>query len=198
MTTDRLKIAACLLLMPLLHGCIQDMWNGAKYKPLERDPIFADGNSSRPLVAGVVARGQANLDRAFYAGRDNTPASKLVTTFPLPLTKALLDRGEERFNIYCSPCHGRTGEGNGMIVQRGFTPPPSYYVPRLMAAPVGHFYDVITNGWGVMYSYADRVEPRDRWAITAYIRALQRSRNATLADVPPDQRATLNGEGGRP
>jgi mono/diheme cytochrome c family protein len=193
LTTDRRTTASCLLLLPLLHGCIQDMWNGAKYKPLERSPIFANRNSSRPLVAGVVARGEADQPPAFYTGRDDTPAAKLVTRFPLPLTRALLDRGEERYNIYCSPCHGRTGDANGIIVQRGFTAPPSYYSPRLMAAPVGHFYDVITNGWGVMYSYADRVHPADRWAIAAYIRVLQRSRSGTLADVPADQRSMLAG-----
>ncbi len=193
MRSDRVRIVWVLLFLPLLHGCIQDMWNGAKYKPLEQNPIFPNRDSSRPLAPGVVARGEGDLDPAFYTGRDSTPAAKLVTYFPAPVTRELLDRGEQRFNIYCSPCHGYTGDADGLIVQRGFTQPPSYYTPRLMTAPAGHFYDVITNGWGVMYSYADRVQPRDRWAIAAYIRALQRSRSGTLADVPADQRAALAG-----
>ena len=110
---------------------------------------------------------------------------------PPPVTLALLQRGQERFDIYCAPCHGRTGEGDGMVVQRGFPKPPSYYTEKLRQAPIQHFYDVITNGYGVMYSYADRVAPADRWAITAYIRALQASANGQLADVPADQRQAL-------
>ncbi len=117
--------------------------------------------------------------------------TNLITEFPIPITRAVLERGQERFNIYCSVCHGRTGEGNGMIVQRGFPPPPSYHIDRLRKAPVGHLFDVMTRGYGVMYSYASRVEPSDRWAIAAYIRALQLSRHATLDDVPADERAKL-------
>ena len=108
-----------------------------------------------------------------------------------PLTLALLRRGQERFRIYCTPCHSERGDGNGMVVQRGFPPPPSYHTDRLRQAPVQHFYDVITNGYGAMYGFADRVQPTDRWAIAAYIRALQRSQNATLADVPADMREAL-------
>jgi len=108
-----------------------------------------------------------------------------------PVTLALLERGQERFRIYCTPCHSELGDGRGMIVQRGFPPPPSYHIDRLREAPVQHFYDVITDGHGAMYSFADRVQPADRWAIAAYIRALQRSQNATLADVPSDQRGAL-------
>ena len=155
------------------------MWNGSRLKPLEKSPVypggasvFADQTSSRPQVADTVARGQARTDLPLYEGREHAPGRPLVTTFPFPITRQILDRGEERFNIYCSPCHGLTGAGNGMIVQRGFPPPPSYYIPRLRQAPVGHLYDVITNGYGVMYSYNDRVQPEDRWAIVAYIRAL--------------------------
>jgi mono/diheme cytochrome c family protein len=110
---------------------------------------------------------------------------------PPPLTMALLERGQERFRIYCTPCHSELGDGHGMIVQRGFPPPPSYHIDRLRTAPVGHFYDVITNGYGAMYSFADRVQPQDRWAIASYIRALQKSQHATAADLPPDRRSAL-------
>lgn len=110
---------------------------------------------------------------------------------PPPLTMALLQRGRQRFDIYCAPCHGRLGDGNGIIVQRGFPRPPSYYIDRLRKAPSQHFYDVITHGYGVMYPYADRVDPADRWAITAYIRALQASASASIADVPPEKRSAL-------
>jgi len=119
-----------------------------------------------------------------------------VTAFPFPITAEVLARGQERFNIYCSPCHGRLGTGLGMVTQRGFKrPPPSYHIDRLRASPVGYFYDVITNGFGLMQDYAAQIEPRDRWAIVAYIRVLQRSQNATLIDVPPEERAKL-GTGG--
>ncbi len=144
--------------------------------------------ASRPLVANTVARGHLEADQAFYTGKLGT---NLVETFPFPITRDVLERGHERFDIFCSPCHGRTGEGNGMIVQRGFPPPPSYHIERLRQAPVGHFFDVITHGYGIMYSYAERVPPADRWAIAAYIRVLQQSRNARLDDVPPDQRSKL-------
>ena len=147
--------------------------------------------ASRPLVPHTVARGHLNADEAFYTGKIGT---NLVTTFPFPMTRALLERGRERFDIYCSPCHGRTGEGNGMIVQRGFPPPPSYHIDRLRQAPAGHFVDVITHGYGIMYSYAARVEPADRWAIAGYIRALQKSRDATLPEVPPEERVKLEAQ----
>jgi mono/diheme cytochrome c family protein len=146
--------------------------------------------ASRPLVANTVARGHLQEDEAFYTGKIGT---NLLVSFPISITRDVLLRGQERFNIYCSPCHGRTGEGNGMIPQRGFPPPPSYHIDRLRQAPVGHFFDVITHGYGVMYSYETRVEPKDRWAIAAYIRVLQASRNATIADVPEQLRAQLEG-----
>jgi hypothetical protein len=185
-------------LTPLLCGCGPDMWTRSKLTPLDPSTVFQDRNSARPLVADTVPRGQARLDTALYEGRVN---GRLVDTFPYPVTRPMLDRGQERFDIYCSPCHGRTGEGNGVIVQRGFAPPPSYYSTRLLHEPVGHFFDVITNGYGAMYSYNDRVEPQDRWAIVAYIRALQLSHTQDLSGVPPDQLRRLtamNNEGGRP
>jgi hypothetical protein len=176
----------------LLLGCRRDMFHQPFSKPLEPSDFFQDNHmASRPLVPHTVARGHLEADEAFYTGKIGT---NLVETFPYPITRAVLERGRERFNIYCSPCHGRTGEGNGMIVQRGFPPPPSYHIDRLRQAPIGHFFDVITQGYGIMYSYAERVEPGDRWAIAAYIRALQQSRDASLAEVPPPERAKLEAQ----
>ncbi|HEX7375525.1 MAG TPA: cytochrome c [Pirellulales bacterium] len=171
-------------------GCdMLDMYDEPRFEPLEASTFFDDGASSRPLVAGTVARGDLREDDAFYLGK---VGGKYVTELPVKLDRALLTRGEERFNIYCSPCHGRVGDGNGMIVQRGFRRPPSFVSgDRLPHSPVGHFYDVISNGFGAMPSYASRVEPRDRWAIVAYIRALQRSQNGTLDDVPADERENI-------
>ena len=178
-----------LLLLSLSCGCRRDMFNQPYSKPLDRSDFFSDNQmGSRPVVLHTVARGHLNDDDAFFTGKIGT---NLVETFPSPVTREILERGHERYDIYCSVCHGRTGEGNGMIVQRGFPIPPSYHIDRLRTAPVGHFYDVITQGYGIMYSYAERVEPRDRWAIAAYIRALQLSRHATLDDVPEQDRASL-------
>jgi len=158
-------------------------------KPLRRSDFFQDNHmASRPLVPNTIARGHLDADTVFYSGKIGT---NLVQTLPIAINAAVLDRGRERFNIYCSPCHARTGQGNGMIVQRGFPPPPSFHIDRLREAPVGHFFDVITQGYGIMYSYANRVEPADRWAIAAYIRALQRSYNARLTDLRPEEAAKL-------
>lgn len=165
------------------------MWNGSRLKPLEPSPVFADDRSSRPVVADTVSQDAPVVLAAFDTGL--AANGKLTDTLPVPLTKELLDRGQQRYTIYCSPCHGLTGDGNGMIVQRGFTKPPSYHTDRLRNAPIGHFFDVITHGYGVMYSYNDRVTPADRWAIAAYIRALQRSQNAMPADAPPDAQQQL-------
>jgi mono/diheme cytochrome c family protein len=172
----------------VLSGCRQDMHDQPKYRPLQLSGLFSDNRSERPLLPGTVARGFLRADEGAYTGKVNGQA---ITTFPFPVTKEVLIRGQERFNIYCSPCHSRTGDGNGMIVQRGFSHPPSYHTDRLRNAPVGHFFDVITNGFGAMQSYAARVEPQDRWAIIAYVRALQVSRNARAADVPADKQAEL-------
>jgi len=182
------------LLMPLwtmlaLCGCRQDMYNQPRYKTFAADPFFSNGSSARPLPPHTVARGHADVDTEYFQGE--TADGKLVETFPMPITRAMLDRGRERFEIYCAVCHGRTGEGNGMIVQRGFPSPPSYHSDRLRNAPVGYLYHVITDGYGVMYPYASRVQPADRWAIVAYIRALQLSRDAKVGDVPPEELSTL-------
>jgi mono/diheme cytochrome c family protein len=151
-----------------------------KLKPLAEENFFADGRGSRVPPVHTVARGQLRDDQQFYTGK---VGDQLAATFPTPVTREMLTRGQERFDIYCAVCHGRTGEGNGMIVQRGFPQPPSFHEQRLRDAPVGHFVDVITNGYGVMYPYASRVSAEDRWAIAAYIRALQLSQHAAPADA---------------
>lgn len=173
----------------LAAGCRQDMHNQPKYIPLRDSEFFTDGSSARPLPEDTVARGTLEDDAAFYTGK---VGNEFVTELPLPLTKALLDRGQERFNIYCAPCHDRAGTGNGMIVRRGYKQPPSYHIDRLRQAPIGHFYDVMTHGFGAMPDYAAQVEPRDRWAIAAYIRALQLSQHASEADIPAGDRPKLS------
>lgn len=184
---------ACLGLLLLFLGCRPDMFQQPKYNPLSSSDFFTNGAGSRPLVPGTVARGHLEANQEFYTGKRGT---NLIENFPLPINRALLDRGRERYDIYCSVCHGRTGAGNGMIPQRGYPAPPSYHIDRLRQAPVGHFFDVITQGYGVMYSYASRVAPEDRWAVAAYIRALQLSHDARLQDVPDNERAKL--EAGTP
>ncbi len=166
-------------------GCRQDMHNQPKYKPLAESQFFADHRSARPQIAGTVARGHLRIDAARYTGKMGDAD---ITAFPFPITRADIERGQQRFNIYCSPCHGRVGDGNGQVVRRGFRQPPSYHIQRLKDAPVGHFFDVITNGYGSMPSYASRVPPDDRWRVIAYVRALQVSQGSTLNDVPADQR----------
>jgi mono/diheme cytochrome c family protein len=176
-----LGTTALALALVTLAGCRQDMHNQPKYKPLRESDFYADRRSARPLVEGTVARGDLQQDSYYYTGKVNgQPGNEL----PMPVTKELLDRGEERYNVFCSPCHSRVGDGNGMIVQRGFKQPPSYHSDRLRRAPIGHFYDVITNGFGAMSEYKSQVPVADRWAIAAYIRALQLSQNASRADVP--------------
>lgn len=169
-------------------GCHKAMHNQAKYKPLAASAFFANGMAARPTVAGTVARGSVHTGDPVYSGTEN---GQLVPVMPVPVTEQLLKRGQERFNIHCSPCHGATGEGNGMIVRRGFPPPPSYHIDRLRSAPDGHFFQVITNGFGRMYEYGTRVPVEDRWAIIAYVRALQLSQNARPEDLPADERQKL-------
>jgi cytochrome c553 len=176
------------LLALALAACRRDMYNQPRYKPYAEDLFFQDGASARPIPPHTVARGHLDEDEQLHTGKED---GKLVEAFPYPITREILLRGQERFEIYCSVCHGGAGDGNGMIVQRGFPPPPSFHIDRLRHAPVGHFFDVMTNGYGVMYSYAARVSTDDRWAIAAYIRALQASHNAKIDDVPPDERAKL-------
>jgi mono/diheme cytochrome c family protein len=169
----------------VLSGCRQDMHDQPKYVPLRESTFFTDVRSARPLVEGTVARGHLRDDELLYTGNTNgNPA----TVFPFPVDEKVMRRGQERFDVFCSPCHGRTGQGDGMVVLRGYRRPPSMHLDRLRDAPVGHFFDVITNGFGAMPDYASQVKAEDRWAIIAYIRALQLSGHATLADVPPSDR----------
>ena len=182
----------CVPLAIVSSGCRQDMHDQPKYKPLAASAFFEDGRSERPMVEGTVARGQLRSDELFYTGRSGKQPAEI---FPVPVTRAVLSRGQERFNIFCSPCHSRLGDGQGMVVRRGFRQPPSLHIDRLRNAPVGHFFDVITNGFGAMPSYASRIPTEDRWAIIAYVRALQLSQHATLADLPADKRKQLQGEG---
>ncbi|MGD1092743.1 MAG: cytochrome c [Bryobacteraceae bacterium] len=185
-----MRLKTLLLFSALvLIGCRQDMHNQPRYKPLAATDFFGDGRSARPLVEGTVARGHLRIDTARYTGKVD---GQEVDVFPFAITRADVLRGLERFNIYCSPCHSRIGDGNGMVVRRGFRQAASYHTQRLINAPVGHFFDVITNGFGAMPSYASRVDPDDRWRITAYIRVLQFSENASVEDVPPDQRSKLD------
>jgi len=169
-------------------GCRRDMFDQPKSNPLRENNFFADNSAARLLPPHTVARADLQNDPAYDSG---TIGTNLVTTFPFPITREILERGRQRFEINCAPCHGQTGEGDGIIVQRGFPAPPSYHIERLRTAPVGHFFDVMTRGYGVMFSCATRVTPADRWAIAAYIRALQLSEHATVADVPADEIAKM-------
>ena len=174
----------------LATGCARlDMQDQPKYRPQRPSQFFADGRSERQPIEGTVARGAMEDDTAFYEGKD--AAGKDIADFPIAVNKEVIVRGQQRYDIYCAPCHGRIGNGLGMIVRRGFKQPPSYHIDRLRNAPVGHFYDVITNGYGAMLNYAAQVQPRDRWAIVAYIRALQYSENASVNDLPAEARAKL-------
>jgi hypothetical protein len=186
---------ACLALGPALGlaGCRQNMHNQAKYIPLRESEFFADGTSARPLPAHTVARGFLRADTGgtgVYTGLAR--GGKPVADFPLPVTREVLLRGEQRYNIFCSPCHDRAGTGRGMVVQRGYKQPPSYHIDRLRSSPVGYLYNVVTEGFGVMPSYASQIPPEDRWAIVAYVRALQLSQSARLADLSPEERARLD------
>jgi mono/diheme cytochrome c family protein len=172
------------MLVALSAGCRQDMHDAPRYDPLESAEIFANGSSARQLVAGTVARGQLNDDAFLHTGKG--PDGIPVDAFPFAITRADLDRGQDRFNAFCAPCHGRTGVGDGMVVQRGFRQAQSIHIDRLRLAPAGYFYDVITNGFGVMPDYRSQVTVEDRWRIIAYVRALQLSSQATAADVPAD------------
>lgn len=184
------RLAALCVLALLGAGCRQDMHDQPKYQAYGASEFFDDGRDMRPPLPGTVARGHLDADPLLYTGKiDGQPSAAL----PMPVTQELLDRGQERYDIYCSPCHDRTGGGEGMIVLRGYRRPTSFHDPRLRSAPVGYLFDVATNGFGVMPAYKAQIPVADRWAITAYIRALQLSQNAALADVPPAERAKLDG-----
>lgn len=179
-----------LILVSLGVGCRRDMFDQPRSGPLRESDFFPDGSASRPLPLHTVARNESGDE----ATRTGSVGTNLIVEFPFPVTRQILERGRERFEIHCAPCHGKAGDGNGMVVQRGFPAPPSYHTQRLREAPIGHFFDVMTRGYGVMYSQAARVPIQDRWAIAAYIRALQLSQNATLADLPAAEREGLEGQ----
>ena len=180
----RKVVPALLVLIAITAGCRLDMHMQPYYRPLAKSDFFNDDRSARLPVEGTVARGDLREDTYFYTGKiGNGPGDYM----PFPVTKEVLDRGRERYNIYCTPCHGRVGDGNGFIPTRGFRKPPSFHIDRLRKVPIGYLFDVDTNGFGVMPDYASQISPRDRWCIAAYIRALQLSQNATSSDVPPGQ-----------
>jgi mono/diheme cytochrome c family protein len=181
-------IAAALASVLLLAGCT-DMYNGNRIKPLEESKFYADKQTARPLVAGTVPRGMAEVSDPFHTGKQG---GAFVTAIPVTVDSALVYRGQDRFNTFCSPCHGRTGEGTGMIVQRGFPKPNSFHMDSVRAKPDGYYFDVITNGFGRMYSYAPSVPPADRWAIVAYVRALQLSRTVDAGTLTADERKKLS------
>jgi hypothetical protein len=187
-SASRVLLAACALAGFLFAGGCrylkQDMANQPKTLPLSPSDFFEDGRSERPLLENTVARGSL-ADDAFFVPKESN-------AFPLPVNQELLERGQERFKIFCTPCHGLQGDGNGMISMRGMKHPPSYHQDRLRQAPNGYFYDVITDGFGAMYGYSAQIPPRDRWAIIAYLRALQLSRSAKVADLPEELREKLN------
>jgi hypothetical protein len=190
-----LKLAFVVLVLGSSVACRQDMQDQPKYPPLRPSTFFADGRSARPFVDDTVARGHLDDDLLLYTGKG--PDGKPADMFPFPVTKDVILRGQQRYNVYCTPCHDRTGDGNGMVVQRGYRKPPSYHTDRLRQVPNGYIYDVITSGFGAMPDYAAQIPVRDRWAIVAYVRALQLSRNASINDVPPEARGQLNSGGGR-
>jgi mono/diheme cytochrome c family protein len=205
--------APALLLWALIAGCDRhDMYDQPRYEPLEASSFFRDGLSARPRVEGTIPRGGLREDQAYYTGKENgklirgipEPAYRAIfdrdpqtfkqpyeETKPAEIRRALLERGRERFYIHCSVCHGRTGDGNGMIVLRGFRKPPSYHIDRLRQVPAGHIFDVMSHGFGAMSSYASRIDIDDRWAIVAYVRALQLSQSALFEDVPTELRNDL-------
>lgn len=176
--------SAALAMLALTLGCRQDMQDQPKMIPQRGTKFFANGRSARPQVAGTVARGQEDEGDYFHTGLiDGQAQDKL----PFPATMTVLLRGQEQFNLYCTPCHSRVGNGRGMIVERGYKPAGDLIEPRIMQEPLGHYFDVISHGYGAMPDYAAQINTQDRWAIAAYIRALQLSQHATLQDVPPGQ-----------
>lgn len=186
----RSSLLALASLVTLAGGaCRQDMHDQPKAKPQSKSAFFVDGRTGRLPVEGTVARGELRADDHLYRGKVD---GVFATTFPFKIDAALMERGRERYAIYCTPCHGATGLGNGMVIQRGFkVPATSHHIERLRNAPVGYWFDVITNGFGVMFGYASQIPVNDRWAIIAYVRALQLSRNATAEDVPAAEREAL-------
>jgi mono/diheme cytochrome c family protein len=184
----RRGVLFCAAVLLFATACRQDMHDQPKYQPLERSTFFLDESASRMPVPGTVARGELRDDPLLYTGKVD---GQDALFFPFRIDEPVMARGQERFNIYCSPCHGRTGLGDGMVVRRGYRRPPSFADERLRQAPVGHFFDVMTNGFGAMPDYAAQIKATDRWAIVAYVRALQLAAHAALDDVPAAERGRL-------
>jgi len=182
----RTSMVAIAILVAATSACRLDMHVQPRQNPLSRSDFYSDHRSARPLVEGTVARGQLREDTYLYTGKIGNNPGDLM---PFPVTKDVLERGRERYNIFCAPCHSRVGDGNGFVPSRGFArKPPSFHILRLQKAPAGYFFDVITNGFGIMPDYASQIPVKDRWDIVAYVRALQLSQNTTLADVPQGQK----------
>lgn len=192
-----LTFSVIIVLMILLTGCFRgtpsentpihlnpNMDTQEKYLPFQKSNFFANGSGMRMPVEGTVARGQLREDVAYFTGKNSD--GSYIKINPLDITMALMERGQQRFNIYCSPCHDQTGAGKGLVVQKGFMPPPSFHLDRIRVYPDGYYYNVITNGIRNMPSYKAQVPVKDRWAIVAYVRALQRSQNASAKDVPKE------------
>jgi mono/diheme cytochrome c family protein len=188
MTLRQIHLIAIGLLILATSGCRRDMQDQPRYKPLRASRFFADSRSARPIPAGTIARDELNDMDVMHTGLNN---GVFATQFPMPITKQLLLRGQQRFNIYCTPCHGFLGDGNGMIAKRGFKWPANLHTDRLRNAPPGYLFQVVSNGYGAMPAYKLQIEPHDRWAILAYVHALQLSRNTPVADVPAEGRAEL-------
>ena len=193
MTNKHLVLALLATTSLVAAGCRQDMHDAPRYEAYEASTSFPDGRASRTAPAGTVARGWLRDDEALYTGK---VGGQMVDQFPFALAHADLQRGQQRFNIYCTPCHGKLGDGQGMVVQRGLRQAASYHQDRLRQEKAGYFYDVITNGFGAMQGYAEQIPVRDRWLIVAYVRALQLSQHASVNDVPADQRAALDASAG--
>jgi len=185
-------VTGVVLALLTISGCHSDMYDQPRYEPAEKTEFFDDQRTMRPVVANTIARGQLREDDAYFTGK---VSDAFVSELPaqVKLSETLLARGQERFNIYCSNCHDRVGTGNGMIVQRGFPRPPTYHSDRLRGMPVGYFFEVMTHGYGTMYPFNNQVSVADRWAIAAYIRALQLSQHATLDEISSSERTELEG-----
>lgn len=185
----KLALPALAVVVAVSGACRQDMHDAPRYDPLEASTVLPHGASAQPLIDGTVARGHLNEDELLETGKIN---GDVANVYPFAITARDLDRGQERYNIYCAPCHGRRGDGDGMVVQRGYRVPPSYHIDRLRTVPAGYLYDVVANGFGSMPDYRAQITPDDRWRIVAYIRALQLSHNATTAEVPAAELQKLN------
>jgi len=186
----RPNVIFVVLLVLGVSACRQDMHDAPRYEAYEANSFYADGRASRETPDGTVARGWERADDLFYTGRDS--AGEPSEQIPMPVTAQDMQRGRDRYNVYCTPCHGILGDGQGMVVQRGLKRAATYHDERLRGVKVGYLYDVVTNGFGAMQGYAEQIPARDRWLIVAYVRALQLSQHAQVAEVPSDKRAEFD------